>query len=408
MAKKTGRITKWIAGIAVIALVCGGGYAAFHYRAKSKATTANAQSFVTIARGNVEQTVTAQGKLEPKNYVDVGAQVSGQLNRLHVDIGDTVKKDALIAEIDPEIYETQVEADMARLKTLSSQRAVQEAQVRQAQQKFDRNERLIKSKAISNEAFQDAETALLIAKAELDALDSQIEEANSTLEGNKANLNYTRIFAPMDGTVVSVTAKEGETLNANQTTPTIVQLADLNTMTARAQVAEADITKLKTGMPVYFTTMGAQNRQWNGTVRQILPTPETINDVVLYNVLVDADNTDRQLMSGMTTQMFFILEKAENVPVIPTKALLKRDREAGKAAKDAAGDAYIVKTLKNGAITEQTVFVGATDRIAAQILSGLSEGDQVVIPTPAGESAQGEGGAGQNARTGGRRMTPRL
>lgn len=390
---------RWIKGLLFIAALSGLGYAAYARYAPAGDAAAPGLSVATVARGNVEQVVTAQGKLEPKNAVAVGAQVSGQLEKLHVEIGDAVEKDALIAEIDPEIYETRVAADLARLKTLGAQKTVQEAEVRQAEQKYDRNKRLLQSKAVAQEVFQDAETALDIARANLTALELQIEEANSTLEGDRANLNYTRIYAPIAGTVVTVAAKEGETLNANQTTPTIVEIADLDTMTARAQVAEADITRLKTGMDVYFTTLGSQGRRWTGTVRQILPTPETINDVVLYNVLVDADNKDRQLMSGMTTQMFFILDKAEDVPVLPVAALLKRDR----AAKG-QGAAYIVKVLENGREAEKTVFIGATDRQSAQILSGLEEGVSVVLPAP----VAADDPKGQPANGGRRRMTPRL
>lgn len=393
------RRSRWIKGILFIAVAAGLGYGAWMRYAPARETDTKTQNIATVARGNVEQVVTAQGKLEPKNAVAVGAQVSGQLEKLHVDIGDVVEKDSLIAEIDPEIYETKVEADLARLKTLGAQKTVQEAEVRQAEQKYERNKRLLQSKAVAQEVFQDAETALDIARANLTALESQIEEANSTLEGDRANLNYTRIYAPIGGTVVTLAAKEGETLNANQTTPTIVEIADLDTMTARAQVAEADITKLKTGMDVYFTTLGSQGRRWSGTVRQILPTPETINDVVLYNVLVDADNKDRQLMSGMTTQMFFVLDKAEDVPVVPVAALLKRDREAkGKGA------AYVVKVIENGQQTEKTIFVGATDRQSAQVLSGIDEGVNVVVPAPAAVDAKDTSGTGRSTR----RMTPRL
>ncbi|MCF8495693.1 MAG: efflux RND transporter periplasmic adaptor subunit, partial [Alphaproteobacteria bacterium] len=268
----------------------------------------------TVATGDIEQLVTAQGKLEPKDSVAVGAQVSGQIKTLLVDFGDVVKAGALIAEIDPELYESEVQVIEARLKTLRAQKMQQEAQATQAKQKWERNRTLYNARAVSQEVYQDSQTSLKIAEAQLTALQAQIEEAQSTLEGAKANLNYTKIYAPMSGTVVNVATKEGETLNANQTTPTIIEVADLDTMTVRAQVAEADVTRLKIDMPVYFTTLGSQERRWNGTVRQILPSPEEINDVVLYNVLVDVDNTDRQLMTGMTTQMFFVTGHAEKVP----------------------------------------------------------------------------------------------
>jgi macrolide-specific efflux system membrane fusion protein len=309
----------WLSLLVLLLIGGGAGYAVQSYYIPVPKNPK--YTLVEIRRDTIEDVVTAQGKLEPKEYVDVGAQVSGQLKKLHVEIGDSVKIGDLIAEIDAKVYESEVAGNEARLKTLKAQRAQNVAQVKQAKQKLDRNAQLIQSQAISREVFEDAETALKVAEAQLMSLNAQIEEAESTLEGNKANLNYTNIYAPMNGTVVVQSAREGQTLNANQTAPTLVQLANLDTMTVRAQVAEADITRLTTGIPVYFTTLGAGERRWQGSVRQILPSPQTVNDVVLYNVLVDVGNEDRQLMTGMSTQMFFTLGRAENVPVIPASSL---------------------------------------------------------------------------------------
>lgn len=350
----------------------------------------------TVVMGDLESVVTAQGKLEPKNYVDVGAQVSGMIRKLHADIGDVVNEGDLIAEIDPDIYEAQVRGDEARLKTLQAQKAEQEALVEQAQQKFERNENLIKDRAISREILEDSKTALNVARARLLSLEAQIEQAQSSLEGNIANLNYTRIFAPMNGTVVSHSVKEGQTINANQTAPVIVQIADLDTMTVRAQVAEADVMKLSPDMAMYFTTLGSQNRKWQGRIRQILPTPETLNDVVLYNVLVDVDNKDRQLMSGMTTQMFFVLDHVENAPLIPISALQKRVPDADT---DTAR-AYQIRVMRpRGGDEMRTVLIRMTDRTRAAVESGLNEGESVIIQSPTPST---------NTQGGGRMRMPRL
>ncbi len=342
----------------------------------------DAVTITDVTMGNLESVVTAQGTLEPKEYVDVGAQVSGVVEKLNVEIGDTVKTGDLIAEIDPDVYESQVKASAAELKVLKAQRAEQQARVKQAQQKFTRNSNLIKDNAISTETFQDAQTDLEVAKAQLVSLDAQIEKSQSTLSGDQTNLSYTKIYAPMDGTVVSQSVKEGQTINANQTAPVIVQVANLSVMTARAQVAEADISKLSEGMPVYFTTLGSKDRKWEGTVRQILPTPETINDVVLYNVLVDAANDDGRLMTDMTTQMFFVLGQAENVPLVAVSALQKRLPE-----KDTdQGQAYEVSVMGQTGPVTRTVIIGLSDRSKAQIISGLKAGDKV-ISAPAPQSS---------------------
>jgi membrane fusion protein, macrolide-specific efflux system len=334
--------------------------------------------------------VTAQGKLEPKNYVDVGAQVSGQLKKVTVAIGDNVKTGDLIAEIDPQIYEARLAANEARLRTLEAQRVEQQVLVNQARQTLERNEKLKQSAAISDQAFEDAETAVKIATAKLAAVEAQIEESRSTIKGDRANLNYTKIFAPMSGTVVSQDVRVGQTLNASQSAPKIVQLADLNTMTVRAQVAEADIMRIKPGMSVYFRTLGSRERRWQGNVRQILPSPEVVNDVVLYNVLVDVENKDRELMTGMSTQMFFVVGRGQNVLVLPTAALGRRiprqDNEKGEA--------YEVHVVSASGTGERTVHIGLMDRTKAEIRDGLKLGDRIILQqVRPQQSDRREGGA---------------
>jgi macrolide-specific efflux system membrane fusion protein len=330
---------------------------------------------VEVRLGSIEKVVTAQGKLEPKEYVDVGAQVSGLVKKLHVELGDVVKQKDLIAEIDPDVYASQVKGSEARLKTLQAQKAEQLSLVKQANQKLTRNQNLIKEKAVSIEILEDAQTTLEVANAQLLSLKAQIEEAQSTLDGNRANLSYTKIYAPMDGTVVSQSVKEGQTINANQTAPVIVQIANLDIMTVKAQVAEADITKLKVGMPMYFMTLGSMDRRWQGTIRQILPSPETVNDVVLYNVLVDIENKDHQLMTGMTTQMFFIVAKKENVPIIPASALFKRIPELDTEL----GQAYQVKVKTKKDTEVRTVIISLSDRSTAAVEKGLKKGETVLL-----------------------------
>lgn len=360
----------------ILLAAAAGGYA-YMRGEKAKASLNAAEAVMVVEQGTLEEIVTAQGKLEPKNYVDVGVQVSGQLEKIHVELGDTVEQGQLIAEIDPQIYEAQVEADQARLKTLNAQIAQQQAEIRLARQQHERNEKLVTKGAISQDAFDGTATALTVAEAQLDALNAQMEEAQSTLEGDQANLGYTKIYAPISGTVVVQDVREGQTLNASQSAPTVVQLANLEIMTVRAQVAEADVMRLKPDMPVYFTTLGSQGRKWHGTVRQILPSPEVINDVVLYHVLVDVDNKDRQLMTGMSTQMFFVLTRAEDKPLIPVAALGKRL----PGEDDETGQAYQVDVVGAGGTTiTKTVHIGLMDRTQAVVRAGLAVGDKVSAP----------------------------
>lgn len=334
---------------------------------------------VEVALGDIEKSVTALGTLQPKDYVDVGAQVSGQLDTVHVEIGDIVKKDQLLAEIDPTVIETRVRTDKANLDNLQAQFAQQQAELKLARLQLKRNQALYKSKAISQDALQTTETLVAVGEAKADALSAQIAAAQATYDGEVANLGYTKIYAPMAGTIVSQTALEGQTLNANQTAPTILRVADLQTMTVKAQVAEADVVKLTPGMQVYFTTLGLPERRWRATVRQILPTPETVNDVVLYNVLVDVDNEDGVLMTSMTAQVFFVLGEAKQVPLIPIAALGKK--------QPGSNDEYLVRVMTDKGPEARAVKVGLMDRKSVQIVDGLAVGDRVVLETPANSAS---------------------
>lgn len=359
---------RWLLFIALLVVLACLGY----WWLKAPAKTEQQQSLEVI-QGDIEENVTAQGKLEPKEYVDVGAQVTGQLQKLYVEIGDDVKAGQLLAEIDPRVYAARVRADEANIKNLQAQLAGQQAQVVFARQQYQRNRELLTSKGVSQQEYQNSEFTLKKALATADSIQAQIEQVESALSGNRTNLGYTKIYAPMEGTVVTRTARLGQTLNANQTTPMIMQLAKLDAMTVRAQVAEADIMRLKPGLPVYFMTLGSGERRWNGSVRQILPSPEVVNNVVLYNVLVDVDNRDRQLMSGMSTQMFFVLGKAENVPLIPVSALGQR---LPKADND-LGRAYQVNVLNGRGVEQKVVHVGLQNRRHAEVRDGLAVGNRL-------------------------------
>lgn len=380
---------KILALIIVLALLGVGAGVWSFYRTDATVGKSGELTISEIKLGSIQSIVTAQGTLEPKDYVDVGAQVSGEVIKLHVEIGDTVRKDDLIAEIDPDVYEAQVKSSEAQLKMLAAQKAQQEALIKQAQWKYERNQRLYKDKAVSKETLEDAEIDLDVAKASLLSLEAQIEQAQSSLDENQTNLNYTKIYAPMSGTVVDQSVEEGETINANQTTPTIVQVANLSMMTAKAEVAEADVMKLESGMNVYFTTLGSGDRRWDGVVRQILPTPEEINDVILYNVLVDVGNEDHTLLPGMTTQMFFVQAQAKDVPLIPANALGRRLKDQDTDQ----GEAYEVQIMGKAGPEIRTVIISLSDRTHAAVAQGVEVGEHVIstIKTQASQS-EGRGG----------------
>jgi len=308
--------------------------------------------------------------------------VSGQVKKIHVDIGDAVTKGELLAEIDPRVYQAQVEANEARINSLKAQLNQQKAELTLAEQNLKRNQNLIAINAVSQQALQESESQAAVAKAQVESIAAQIQETESNLQGNRTNLGFTKIYAPMSGTVTTMPAREGQTLNANQTTPTVLQVANLDIMTVRANVAEADVNRLKEGMAVYFTTLGNTDRRWQGKVRQILPSPQIVNDVVLYDVLIDVKNEGRQLMTGMTAQVFFIFGKAENATIIPAEALTrpvpKEDNEAGKA--------YRVSVMTETGREQRVIHVGLQTRTQAEVKGGLKAGERVLVNRPTGSA----------------------
>jgi macrolide-specific efflux system membrane fusion protein len=274
---------------------------------------------------DLERTVSSLGKIKPKEEVQVGAQVSGQLEKLHAEVGGLVTKGDLLAEIDPTLLQARVDAGQASLKELRASYAQQVAQIKLSKARAERNRKLYKDDAVSESDVEATDAELEIAEARLMQLEAQIERNTSTLEGDIANLNFTRVFAPMSGTVIEEVAEEGRTLNANQTTPTILRIADLDLMIIEADVSESDVSLLEPGMPVRFTTLGLPDRQWNTKVRQVLPQPEVLNDVVLYKALMDIRNDDGALLPEMTAQVFFIVGSARNALTIPAGAITEID-----------------------------------------------------------------------------------
>lgn len=377
-----------------------------------------------IIRGDIENLVTATGILQPQDYVDVGAQVSGQLKKLHVDVGTEVKAGDLLAEIDATVYSAKVDATRAQLRNQKAQLLDREAQLQLAEINYKRQKNLQQEDATTEEALQTTEASLKSARAQLSALQAQIQQTESTLRVEAANLEYARIYAPMDGTVVSITSRQGQTLNTNQMAPTIMRVADLTTMTVQTQVSEADIGKLKKGMDVYFTTLGSQGRRWYGKLDRIQPTPEILNNVILYNALFEVPNENRELMTQMSAQVFFIEAEAKDVLLAPISALTfgppngrnlggvkKNDRgfsgatsaEAASTKKDLTKpgeqgrhkprQARVKIFNEDGEIEERQVTVGVTNRVQAQIIDGLEEGDKVISgssrPSQANKMAPG-------------------
>ncbi|PBJ26800.1 Macrolide export protein MacA [Pseudomonas sp. ACN8] len=353
---------------------------------------------VQVSRADIESSVTALGTLQPRRYVDVGAQASGQIHKIHVEVGDVVKEGQLLVEIDPSTQQAKLDAGRFSVENLKAQLQEQRAQHDLARQKYQRQQNLAAGGATREEDVQTAQAELRATQARVAMFQAQIRQAEASLRSDQAELGYTRIYAPMAGTVVALDARVGQTLNAQQQTPLILRIAKLSPMTVWAEVSEADIGHVKPGMHAWFTTLSGGTRRWTSTVRQILPVPPKPLDqtsqgsgspastsksgsarVVLYTVLLDVDNADNALMAEMTTQVFFVANQAQNVLTAPIAALQAGPQTDRQTAQVVAS---------NGSIEQRNVRTGISDRLRVQILDGLQEGDHLLIGPVDGSGAE--------------------
>jgi macrolide-specific efflux system membrane fusion protein len=381
---------EWLIGGAILAALVVGLLAWRLFFAGGDASTALTAQ---VTRGDLEQTVEATGTLEPKQIVSVGAQVSGRIEKLNVEIGQVVRQGELIAQIDAQTESNALKTSQAELANMVAQRASQAATLARAEKAFHRQQVMVPGEATSAADYESAEADLKAAQAQLAALDAQIRQARVNVNTAHVNLNYTRIVAPMDGVVVAIVTKQGQTVNANQSAPTIVILAKLDVMQVKAEVSEADVIKVQPGMPVYFTILGDPDHRYETKLLQIEPAPESIvNEVnsststsstsssssaIYYNALFEVPNTDGKLRALMTAQVSIVLAKKKNAVLIPSAAL-------GEKAKDGR---YTVQVVDgNGHGEPRQVRIGLNNNVSAEVLDGLKVGERVVVGEASAES----------------------
>ena len=336
----------------------------------------------------------ATGTLQAFKLVSVGAQASGQVKSLKVVAGQTVKKGDLIAEIDASKQQNDVRNTQAALESAQAQLGSRQATLKQAELAYKRQQELLAADAISKEAFEQAEAAYNTARADIRTSEASIAQARIAADTAQVNLGYTRIVAPMDGVVVAIVTQEGQTVNANQSAPTIIKLARLDTITVKAQISEADVVRVRPGQKVYFTILGAPQKRYYTTLRTVEPAPESIASesasssssassaaAIYYNGLMDVPNADGQLRISMTAQVYVVLNEAKQVLVIPSAALGERER---------GGGATVRVVDKGGKVSSRKVKVGISNNVNVQILEGLEAGDEVIVSeaAPAGAGAQ--------------------
>lgn len=385
-----------VVGLAVVALIAWGVQARFLARpAAPEVITA------PVERADLEDAVLASGTIKPEREVSVGAQVSGQVRRLHVALGDNVRQGQLIAEIDSTTQRNNLRNAEAQVALLQAQLQARQALFKQAEVTLRRRQELLATEAGSRADLDEAEATLATTRADIAALQAQIRQAGIAVDTARVNLGYTRITAPIDGVVTAVITEEGRTVNALQSAPTIIKLARLDRVLIKAQISEADVIRVKPGLPVYFTVLGEPNQRYEARLRTIEPAPESEQTesttkattttastaaAVYYNGLFEVPNPESKLRVAMTAQVFVVLAEVKGVLAVPAAALGSRDRKTGL---------HTVRVLaqRDGVpeVVSRTVKVGMNNRVQAEVLEGLKEGELVVV----GDAAAPAQGTGQ-------------
>ena len=394
-----------------------------------------APATVPVVRGDIESSVAASGTLEAGGSVDIGAQVSGQLNRLHAKLGDIVSEGDLLAEIDSFIQTQRVASQEANLESLEANTPWVEASLQLARADLARQKRLMEAQATTEVEYDRAVVQLTQSEASLTRHFLQIEQARASLEEARQLLNYTRITAPSTGTIVNVLAQEGQTLNALQVTPIILRIGNLSTIRVIAKIPEADVARLTTGMEAYFTTVSGGGRRWEASLLEISPIPEAtggLGGLTYFDALLEVDNADGALLPGMGAKVFFLIGSARNVLKVPLGALTfgsgegpmsaagqfamgnaqgseasrrrwrrgsggawqfgrgnnsprgdasgltGRFRGGNRNVGDPAQSATVQVMNSEGAVETREVKIGFSNNVEAEVISGLAEGEWVV------------------------------
>lgn len=352
-----------------------------------------------VTVGDIEQTVLATGTLEPVKLVAVGAQVSGRVVSLKVALGQTVKAGELIAEIESVTQQNTLRTNEAALQNTRAQRTEKEATLALAEANLARQQAKLAQKASSRAEYDSAKANVKITRAQIAQLDAQIIQAEVAIETARVNLGYTHITAPIDGTVLSILTQEGQTVNAVQSAPTIVVLGQVDTMIVRAEISEADVVRVRPGQKVHFTILGEPERRYHASLALLEPTPVLVkpdsnftstttaasssslsssstSSAIYYNGTFNVPNPGGGLRTYMTAEVHIVLGEAHNVLTVPAAAL-------GESGTDEPCKVKVVET--SGAVTTRPVKVGLNNEIVAEIRSGLTAGERVVISTTGAE-----------------------
>lgn len=339
--------------------------------------------------GDIENAVLATGQLDAIERVNVGAQVSGQVKSLKVKLGDHVIKGQPIADIDDLPQRNDLRTAEAALNVVKADLQARKALLKQAESQFERQRRMLHDEASSRADYESAEATLATTRAELLSLNARLVQAQIEVDKKKVDLSYTRVLAPMNGVVIAVVTQQGQTVNSSQSAPTIIKLAQLDVMTIKARISEADITRISAGQKVFFSIFSEPDKRYGATLRTIELAPESVmkddslagssvsdsgtsNAAVYYNALLDVPNPENRLRIAMTAQVSLLLDEAKNVLLVPAQAVQAVE---GKRQQ-------VLVLTPDRKLETRTVKTGITDNVNIQILDGLKVGETVILPQP--------------------------
>lgn len=372
-----------IGGLLALLVIVSVGTAWWYFSANGSVRYATA----AVTRGAVTRAVTATGTVNPVLTIIVGSYVSGVIQEINCDYNTQVKKGQVCAKIDPRPYQTVVDQAKANLAQAQAQLAKDQANLDYAQLNYDRNARLVQTNAISKDTLDNSKNALDQAQAQIGVDQATIAQRQAALEAAQVNLGYTDIVSPVDGTVVSRNVTIGQTVAASFQTPTLFLIAtDLTKMQVDTNVSESDIGGIKDGDKVFFTVDAFPKRTFRGTVSQVRQSPQTIQNVVTYDVVVSVNNADLVLKPGMTAASRIVTAERQDVLRVPSQALrympggLKgATSAAGNRPTTAASNQGAVYVLRDGKPVRVPVVIGLDDDTHAEIVKGdLQAGDRVV------------------------------
>lgn len=388
-SKRRFRWQLWLAAFVVLLIA---GYFLAAYLMKKEPLPAT----TFIKRGDLESSVLATGTLRPKNLVAIGAQATGRVLSLNVRPGQHVKAGDVVALIDSTKQKNEFDKSQATLRQKEANRTQNLAELELAKQELARSQIMIGKNAVARADYDKAVAAVKSKEAQVAYSDAAIAASEVDVRIAENNLTYTRITAPIDGTILMTVVQEGQTLNAEQSAPTIAIIGQLDTMLVEADISESDVAQVREGMPLYFTLSGQNQKRYDAKLEKIEPAPDSIvNDksvagtsaaapvekaasAIYYKGIFSVQNPGGLLRTYMTTEVHIVLASVRDVVLAPVSALLNL-KEPNKA---------MLKVVTAGdVIAERTVKTGVTDKINTEIISGLNEGDRVITDNQAEPSA---------------------